>query len=249
MPHLNSITETDRMKTFTSMAGSLGVLLLVLAVLGLGISPVSAAAGTSSSGNSTALHGHGTGHHFAQNSTWQHTMQGTNITQFHTRGANVNASAAAFRNTTHEQKGSGFAPNATVQQERFQAFVTNLQKNGVDVSALQTAIQNNDTAAEKTWLTTYMASQKGQAGNATHVKTAGGFAPNATMQQERLQAFVTNLQKNGIDVSALQTAIQNNDTAAEKAWLTTYAESHKGQFNNTTRQQWHPWNATVSKSA
>ena len=161
MPHLNSITETDCMKTFTSMAGSLGVLLLVLAVLGLGISPVSAAAGTSSSGNSTALHGHGTGHHFAQNSTWQHTMQGSNITQFHTRGANVNASAAAFRNTTHEQKGSGFAPNATMQQERLQAFVTNLQKNGVDVSALQTAIQNNDTAAEKTWLTTYMASHEG----------------------------------------------------------------------------------------
>ncbi len=170
------------MKTFTTMAGSLGVLLLVLAVLGLGISPVSAAAGASSSGNSTALHGHGAGHHFAQNSTWQHTMQGTNLTQFHTRGANVNTSAAAFRNTTHEQKGLG-------------------------------------------------------------------FAPNATMQQERLQAFVTNLQKKGVDVSALQTAIQNNDTAAEKTWLTTYVESHKGQFNNTTRQQWHPWNATESKSA
>jgi hypothetical protein len=237
------------MKTFTSLAGSLGVLLLVVAVLGLGISTVSAAAGTSSSGDITTLHGHGAGHHFTQNSTWQHTMQGTNLTPFHTRGANVNTSAAAFRNTTHEQKGSGFAPNATVQQERLQALVTNLEKNGVDVSALQTAIQNNDTAAEKTWFTTYMVSHKGQAGNATYEQKGSGFAPNATMQQERLQALVTNLEKNGVDVSALQTAIQNNDTAAEKTWLTTYAESHKGQFNNTTRQQWRPWNATVSKSA
>jgi len=89
----------------------------------------------------------------------------------------------------------------------------------------------------------------GAAGNATHVKRAHGFAPNATTQQERLQVFATALQKKGVDVSALETAIQNNDTAAEKTWLATYFEAHKGPFNNTTRQQWHPWNATASKSA
>jgi len=89
----------------------------------------------------------------------------------------------------------------------------------------------------------------GAAGNATHVKRTQGFAPNATTQQERLQAFVAALQKQGVDVSALQTAIQSNDTAAEKTWLATYFETHKGQFSNTTRQQWHPWNATASKSA
>ncbi len=94
-----------------------------------------------------------------------------------------------------------------------------------------------------------MEAHKGTSGNTTHTQNGQGFTVNATMQQERLQAFVTNLQKQGVDVSALQTAIQNNDTAAEKTWLTTYAEAHKGQSNNTTRQQWHPWNATASKSA
>jgi hypothetical protein len=170
------------MKTVTSMAGSLAVLLLVLAVLGLGISPVNAAAGASSSGSSTALHGQGSGHHFTQNSTWQHNLQGTNLTPFHPRGANVNASAAAFRNNataagawfaahpgakglsgnmTHQQINPGFAINATMQQAHLQSFITRLQKQGVDVSTVQTALQNNDTAAVKSWFTSYMASHQG----------------------------------------------------------------------------------------
>jgi hypothetical protein len=189
------------MKTVTSMAGSLGVLLLVLAVLGLGISTVSAAAGTSSSGNMTALHGQGSGHHFAQNSTRQHTLQGSNITQFHSRGANVNASAAAFwKNTT----------------------------------------------AAGAW---FAAHPGAKGGNITHEKNGQGFAVNATMQQAHLQSFIAELQKQGVDVSTVQTALQNNDTAAVNSWLKSYFETHKEALINSTRQQWHPRNTTVSRSA
>jgi len=88
-----------------------------------------------------------------------------------------------------------------------------------------------------------------RAGNATCLKKAPGFAGNATMQQERLQKLVTGLQQKGVDVSALQTAIANNDTAAEKAWFASYSQSSREQSGNTTRQQWHPRNATASRSA
>jgi hypothetical protein len=88
----------------------------------------------------------------------------------------------------------------------------------------------------------------GRAGNVTHEKTPG-FTANATMQQERLQKLVTGLRQKGVDVSTLQTAIANNDTAAEKAWFASYYPAHNGQAGNTTRQQWHPRNATASRSA
>jgi len=230
------------------MAGNLGVLLLVFAVLGLGISTVSAATGTSSSGNMTSLHGQGSGHHFARNSTFQHPLQGTNITPFHSRGANVNASAAAFRNTTHEKNGQGFAVNATLHQARLQSFIAELQKQGVDVSTVQTALQNNDTAAVKAWVTSYKEAYQGQFGNTTHEQKSQGFAVNATMQQAHLQSFITRLQKQGVDVSTAQTALKNNDTAAVNSWLKSYFETHKDALTNSTRQQGHPRNTTVSRS-
>jgi DNA-binding transcriptional MerR regulator len=237
------------MKTFTSMAGSLGVLLLVLAVLGLGISTVSAAAGTSSSGNLATLHSQGSGHHFAQNSTRQHAFLGTNTTAAAAWFAAHPGAKGQFGNMTPEKNGQGFAINATARQARLQSFITQLQNKGVDVSAVQTALANNDTATVKSWITSYMEAHKGTSGNTTHMQSGQGFTVNATARQAHLQSFITQLQNKGVDVSALQTAIQNNDTAAEKTWLTTYAEAHKGQSSNTTRQQWHPWNATVSKSA
>ena len=112
------------MKTFTSMAGSLGVLLLVLAVLGLGISTVSAAAGTSSPGNITTLHGHGPGHHFTTNSTRQHTFQGTNMTAAGAWFAAHPGAKGQFGNMTHGKNGQGFAINATARQARLQSFIT-----------------------------------------------------------------------------------------------------------------------------
>jgi len=190
------------MKTLKSAAGSLAVLLLALAVFGLCISPVSAAAGASTLGNSTTLHGHGSGQHFAQNCTWQHTFSGANTTQFHERGANVSA-AAAFR---------------------------------------------TNTTATSAWRASHPAA-KGQFGNMTHEKNSSGFAVNATMQQAHLQSFITRLQTQGVDVSTVQADLQNNDTAAVNSWLKSYFEAHKDTLTNSTRQLWHPRNATVSPAA
>ena len=234
------------MKFVIRGAARIAVVLSALIVLGLAIGPA-AAAGTAQAGSQTAVHGHAPGFHFAANSSHPHTGAEFNLTANKAAGTVKKNMTAG--NATHVKKIQSFAPNATVQQERLQAFAAALEKKGVDVSALETAIKNNDTAAEKTWLTTYRESPTGQAGNQTHVQKSPGFTGNATMQQERLQKLVTGLQQKGVDVSVLQTAISNNDTAAEKAWFAAYLQTHKEQSGNTTRQQWHPWNATVSRAA
>ncbi|MFA5237132.1 MAG: hypothetical protein WC362_04690, partial [Methanoregula sp.] len=145
----------------------------------------------------------GSGQHFAQNSTWQHTFSGANTTQFHERGANVNASAAAF---------------------------------------------GKNTTTAGAWLAAHPGAN-GQSGNTTHEQKGSGFTVNATMQQAHLQSFITRLQTQGVDVSTVQADLQNNDTAAVNSWLKSYFEAHKDTLTNSTRQLWHPRNATVSPAA
>src|SRR5208337_3080584 len=60
-----------------------------LVILGFGISPASASAVSWTSGTSTAVHGHGTGHHFAFNSTQRSAMTESFITQLQNQGVDV----------------------------------------------------------------------------------------------------------------------------------------------------------------
>ena len=191
------------MKTPKTLAGSIAVLLIALVILGFGISPVSASAVSWPSGNSTAVHGHGTGHHFAFNSTQRSAMTAS--------------------------------------------FITQLQNQGVDVSTVQTALQNNDMATVNSWLTSYREAHPGTFGNATHMHRGAGFKFNATAQQAHLQSFITSLQNQGVDVSTVQTALQNNDTATVNAWLKSFFETHPGTVTNSTRPHWHQWNSTATQ--
>ncbi|MGA2698529.1 MAG: hypothetical protein ABSE74_02705 [Methanoregula sp.] len=193
------------MKSPKTLAGSIAVLLFALVILGFGISPVSASAGSAPSGTSTAMHGQWGGHHFTPNSTQQYTMT--------------------------------------------ESFITRLQSQGVDVSAVQTALANNDTATVKSWITSYMEAHKGTFGNTTHTQRGHGFTVNATVQQAHLQSFITQLQNKGVDVSTVQTALANNDTATVKSWLTSYFVTHPGTHTNSTRSQGHKWNMTAAQSS
>jgi hypothetical protein len=167
----------DRMTFVIRGAAGIAVVLSALLVLGLGIGPV-AAAGTVQAGNQTAMHGHASGFHFAANNSHPYTGAGFNLTSSKAAGAitkNATAGTAGSRfgetgragNATCQKKAPGFAGNATMQQERLQKLVTGLQQKGVDVSAFQTAIANNDTAAEKTWFTSYYLTNREQSGNTT----------------------------------------------------------------------------------
>jgi len=158
-------------------AAGIAVVLSALLVLGLGIGPA-AAAGTAQAGNQTAMHGHTPGFHFAANSSHPHTGAGFNLTASKATGAikkNATAGTPGSRfggmdragNATCLKTAPGFVGNATMQQERLQKLVTGLQQKGVDVSALQTAIANNDTAAENAWFSSNYQSNREQSGNTT----------------------------------------------------------------------------------
>jgi len=173
------------MKFVIRGAARIAVVLSALIVLGLAIGPA-AAAGTAQAGGQTAMHGHAPGFHFAANSSHPHTGAGSSLTANKTTGTikkNATAGSAArfggmgrAGNFTHE-KAPGVAGNATMQQERLQKLVSGLQQKGVDVSALQTAIADNDTAAEKAWFASYYRAHKDQVSNTTRQQ---GHPRNAT---------------------------------------------------------------------
>src|SRR5208282_212584 len=133
--------------------------------------------------------------------------------------------------------GHHFAPNSTRQYTMTESLITRLQSQGVDVSAVQSAIQNNDTATVNAWLKSYFEAHPGTSGNTTHMQRGTGVTVNATARQAHLQSFITQLQNKGVDVSAVQSAIQNNDTATVNAWLKSYFEAHPGTSGNTTHMQ------------
>ena len=78
-----------------------------------------------------------------------------------------------------------------------ESFITRLQSQGVDVSAVQAALANNDTATVKSWLKSYFEAHPGAFGNTTHMQRGHGFAVNATVQQAHLQSFITRLAEPG----------------------------------------------------
>ena len=203
------------MKAHHTLLGSIALLLVSLAILGICVSP-STASGTSwNTWNGTVMHGHTTGYHFAPNSTRQH-----------------------------------YAFNSTQQTAITEKFITNLQNQGVDVSAVQADLANNDTAAVTAWFHSYMTSYQGSGWKGTHFQRGGSrFSGNATGQQVRIQSMITKLQSQGVDTSSVQAALSNNDTASVRAWFTTYFQSHAGSLNMTTRHPWHQWNTTAAQNS
>ena len=112
--------------------------------------------------------------------------------------------------------------NVTVQQQ----ILAKLQQKGVDTSGLQTAFQNGDTAAAKTWMQDYFQSHRPAATNFSGHRSLD--LTNATVQQQ----ILTKLQQKGVDTSGLQTTFQNGDTAAAKTWMQNYVQSHRPAATN-----------------
>ena len=98
-------------------------------------------------------------------------------------------------------------------------LIAHLKQQGVDVSGLETAIQNGDTAAITAWLDAHRGPD--------HMnQTGNGTCPDPGK-------LLTLLKQQGVDVSGLETAIQNGDTAAIKAWLDAHrGPDHMNQTDN-----------------
>ena len=72
-----------------------------------------------------------------------------------------------------------------------ESLITRLQSQGVDISAVQTAIQNNDTATVNAWLTSFFESAPGDLWQYHPHARGTGFTVNATARQAHLQSFIT----------------------------------------------------------
>jgi len=126
--------------------------------------------------------------------------------------------------------------NTTVQQQ----LITRYEQQGVDVTALQTAFRNGDTAAAKSWLEAHRPAAPGFA------KGSFGKAPdmtNTTVQQEILARYA----KQGVDTTGLAAAFQSGNVTDVKSWMEAHRPAApgfaKGSFGkapdmtNTTIQQ------------
>ncbi|MDD1703403.1 MAG: hypothetical protein LUQ31_10530 [Methanoregula sp.] len=210
------------MKSPKTLAGGIALLLFVFLVFGFGISPAGALPGSGHSGNVSAVHAHGSGLY-------------------------------SDKNATRVQDSHAFAGNATVRKAH--------PMNATAVKANATfkmAPFRNTTAfkANATFNTTFRSMaglHKGGFGNFTAnssvEKRGGSFTVNATETAAHLQSFISSLQKQGVDVSAAETALKNNDTAAVKSWMESYFETHKTTAANSTRPQGHMRNTTARQSS
>jgi hypothetical protein len=99
-------------------------------------------------------------------------------------------------------------------------IIEHLAQQGVDVSVPQTALRNGDTAAVKTWLDAYQ-----------HTNPRNESDNRAVPDPGKL---LERLSKQGVDVSTMETALQNGDTNALKTWLDAFRASHMNEMRGNT---------------
>lgn len=210
------------MKSPRTCTGGAALILCVLVVFGLGISPVSASNGAGHTGNVSAVHALGAGHHFARNET------------------HIQDRPAFFGNATLNRTPVWNSPaikqNGTAMEHQFRNMTAN-----------RTAFKGNATFNKSSGHVPDF--HRGGLGNFTanpsFEKRSGNVPVNATAQAEHLQSVVAGLEKQGVDVSALQTAISENDTVSIQSWFASYFEAHPAALPNATRSHGHMGNITT----
>lgn len=228
------------MKLFKNSDGAVALIMIVVSVIGLVISPVSAMAAFSQSGDSSGagIAGNGAYHH-AFNSTQQEarlqtvfanlSQQGVDVSQVQVDLAAGNTTAAVQWLMAYHKDHPDLALNgprqhginATAQAARLQMLITNLSQQGVDVSkALADLAAGNTIGAMKDLM-------------ALH-KDHPGMMANTTQQAARLQTGVTKLAQQGVDVSEVQADIASGNVSAAMQWMAAYHTAHPLQSGNGT---------------
>jgi hypothetical protein len=245
------------MNTQNNLAGILAVASIVLSVIGLIVSPVGASAPMTPTNGDTGAYGSAPGYHHAFNATQMTArlqasltklgQQGVDISQPQADISNGNTTAAmqwlmaynkanpgAFGNQTRQHP-----VNATQQTDRLQSVVTKLGQQGVDVTQALTDLSTGNVKGAMQWLMGY---------NNVHPGTIGIKTPqrvmNSTQMTARLQASLTKLGQQGVDVSQPQADISSGNVTAAMQWLTDYHKAHPGVMNTTAQHfgntsAWH----------
>lgn len=220
---------------------------MVVSVIGLVMSPVSAA-GAYSPSDSTAGSPAGTiAYHHVFNSTQQAARLQTVFTNLSQQGVDVshaqadlaagNVTAAVQWLTAYHKNNPDLAlngprqhaVNATAQAARFQTTLARFSQNGVDVSQAQADLAaGNITGAMQDLM-------------ALH-KDHPGIMGNSTRQAGHLQTEVTKLSGQGVDVSVIQADLDSANVNAAIQWMAAYHTAHPFQNGNATT--WHGGNST-----
>lgn len=239
------------MKLLKNSDKAVALITMMIWVTGLVISPVSASAAFSPTGDTTVagVHAGIDSNHHIFNSTQQAarlqtvlanlSQQGIDVSQAQSDLTAGNTTAAvqwlmAYHKDHPDLDLNGprhHVMNATTQAARLQTLITNLSRKGVDVSkALADLALGNTTGAMKD----LMAFQK----------DPPGMMANSTQQEARLQTGVTKLAQQGVDVSEIQADIASGNMSAAMQWMAAYHTAHPIQsgtgtvMHSNTNTQW-----------
>jgi len=127
--------------------------------------------------------------------------------------------------------------NATWQAEQLQTIITKLGQQGVDVSQAQADLANGNLTSARQWVMAYTKDHPGIMGNATRPRVW-----NQTPSAERIQAIITNLSQQGIDVSQAQADLAAGNTSAALHSLPAFLRDSSGVLVNSTRPR--VWNSS-----
>lgn len=188
------------MKLFTNRNGAVALFTMTVCVLGLVMSPASASALFSSSGDTTGAGipaGNASYHHMF-NSTQQMARFQTVLANLSQQGVDVSQALAdlAAGNVTGAMKDlmafhkdhPGMTANTTRQAAQLQTGVTKLAQQGVDVSEVQADIASGNVSAAMQWMAAYHTAHPVQSGNVTGMhsgnstrwQNGGSFRPHTS---------------------------------------------------------------------
>jgi hypothetical protein len=103
-----------------------------------------------------------------------------------------------------------------------ESIISSLEQQGVDVTEVKTALQDGDTEAVQAWL---------EAHRPERPEGACRSPPDLTDPVQE-QKIIDRLEEQGVDVSEVETDLENGDTTAVQAWLESYLHSHEGEMGS-----------------
>jgi hypothetical protein len=229
------------MKLLKNSNRAVALITIIVSVIGLVMSPVAASTAFSPSGDpaGAGIAGGSAGYHHPFNSTqqaaWLQTVianlsqQGVDVSQAQADIAAGNMTAAAQWLMAYHKDHPDLAQNGprqhvmntTAQAARVQTLITTLSQKGVNVSkALADLAAGNTTGAMKDLM-------------ALHGDHPG-MKVNSTQQAARLQAGITKLGQQGVDVTEVQADLTSGNVTAALQWMAAYHKAHPVQTGAET---------------
>ncbi len=232
------------------------IITIVVSVIGLVMSPVSAAHAFSYSGDTSGIPSSHSAPHYVVTSTQQKVALQKVVTNLGKHGVDVskaqadlaagNVSAAMKWMVAYNKAHTGHALNAprqhvvtsTQQKVALQKVVANLGKHGVDVSKAQADLAAGNVSTAMKWLMTYQKDHH----PGLELNSSLQHVVTSTQQAANLQKVLTNLNHHGANVNQAQADLATGNMNAAMKWMVAYNEVHLVQNGN--RNTSHGGNST-----